>query len=122
MPDQHITTADHPTKEIAAMKVNEAHDCLIHFIYTQVCSVTKYRTQNTVVKQESKQETTCNISEHIPLIKTVRNLTFLELAVHDYTYYQGRNCLGPNHYFLQQERKYLIHNLHMNNGSSKILS
>jgi len=54
LPDQHITTAAHPTKEIAAMRVNEAHDYLIHFIHTQVCSVTEYRTQNTAVKQESK--------------------------------------------------------------------
>lgn len=53
------------------------------------------------------QQQNSNTSHHIPLTKTVRNSTFLELVVYDYTYYQGRNCLGPSHYFLKKEQKIL---------------
>jgi hypothetical protein len=52
LPDQHITTAGHPKKENAAMKVNEAQEYLIHFIYTQVPYLTEYRISNKVEKQE----------------------------------------------------------------------
>jgi len=69
---------------------------------------------STNANSDMKHKQTCITLYHVPLIKTVRNLTFLELVVYDYTYYQERNCLGPSHYFLKQEYKYLIHSLYGN--------